>query len=89
MYEDRGSVQTQKIFCDICQATGGKFVLKNIQELTLHLRMHNMPEKSALYLNPYSPLSYPLYIVTTVPPDARSSPARCLSRQCAPGEQAP
>jgi len=44
MYKDRSLVETQKIFCEICQAAGCKFVLKNLQELTLHLHIHNMPE---------------------------------------------
>jgi hypothetical protein len=44
MYKDRGLLETQKIFCDICHTAGYKFMLKNVEELTLHLHIHNMPE---------------------------------------------
>jgi hypothetical protein len=44
MYKDRRLFETQKITCGLCQVTGRRFVLKNVQHLTLHLHMHNMPE---------------------------------------------
>jgi len=44
MYKDRGLLETQKIFCDICHTAGYKFMLKNVEELTFHLHIHNMPE---------------------------------------------
>ncbi|KIM80428.1 hypothetical protein PILCRDRAFT_533027 [Piloderma croceum F 1598] len=44
MYKDRSQAEAQKIICPICDAAGRRFILKNIRELTLHLRIHNMPK---------------------------------------------
>ena len=45
MYKDRALAETEKIICPICYTAGCMFILKNIRELTLHLRIHNMPER--------------------------------------------
>jgi len=44
MYQDQCLKETQKITCELCLIDGSEFVLKNLHELTLHIRIHNIPE---------------------------------------------